>query len=202
MLCAYYRLLLTRAFFSSLTKKGEVGDLKCKYRTNEDGTFEPLPYGHTVFLGDSIEDRDCTVSRVFQFCILIEGGMGSAKIAQDFIYNENIVVPISTTGYAAAGNFISEEDCGNNITEMPSGVSETDWLKLNKRDLPICELSNTIFNIIDSLSKYHPTNVRCKLFDTINKKIYGKKCGTKAAAKATKTATDVLNQFNSLFKVS
>lgn len=126
--------------------------------------------------------------------------MGSAKIAQDFIYNENIVVPISTTGYAAAGNFISEEDCGNNITEMPSGVSETDWLKLNKRDLPICELSNTIFNIIDSLSKYHPTNVRCKLFDTINKKIYGK--SGKCAAKAKSTATDVLNQFNSLFKVS
>lgn len=101
--------------------KGEVGDLKCKYRSKEDGTFEALPYGTTVYLGDSIEDRDCTVSRVFQFCILIEGGNASAKLAQDFIYNENIVIPVCNTGGAAAGNFISEFDCGNNITEMPAG---------------------------------------------------------------------------------
>lgn len=107
--------------------KGEVGDLKCKYRANKDGTFEPLSYGTTVYLGDSIEARDCTVSKVFQFCILIEGGNASAKLAQDFIYNENIVIPVGNDG-AAAGNFIAETECGNNINDLPAGK-----LKLNKK---------------------------------------------------------------------
>ena len=45
-------------FFKLIIIKGEVGDLKCKYRAKEDdGTFEPLPYGHTVFLGDSIQGK-------------------------------------------------------------------------------------------------------------------------------------------------
>ena len=78
---------------------------------------------------------------------------------------------------------------------MPSGVCENDWLNLNKRDLPICDLSNTIFNIIDSLSsKYYLPNVRCKLIDTFNKIKKKPKASTKKLS-----AEVVLNQ---LFKVS
>lgn len=182
--------------YLSVQTKGQVGDLKCKYHAKEDGTFESLPYGHTVFLGETIEDRDCTVSRVFQFCILIGGGKTSAKLAQDFIYNDNIVIPVCNTGGAAAGNYIAEEDCGNNLCEMPAGVDEDDWVNLNKRDLPICELGNTIFNIVDSLSKYHLNTVRCKLvdtFDTFSKRICKKK------KSPHKKATEIFKPFQ-MFK--
>ncbi|KAK4337374.1 hypothetical protein RND71_043331 [Anisodus tanguticus] len=80
----------------------KVGNLKNKYRVSEDGTFDRLPYGYSMYLGDTIEDRDSTVAQVFPYCILIEGGCSSAKLAQEFIYNENHVIPVCNTGGAAA----------------------------------------------------------------------------------------------------
>lgn len=67
-------------------------------------------------------------------------------------------------------------------------------MNLNKSDLNDFELGNTIYSIIDSLSKYHQ-NIRCNivsnLFDTINKKMNKKK---------VKKASDVFSHINQIFK--
>ena len=39
----------------------------------EDGSFEALEEGSTVFSGHSVRERETIVSRVFDICLLIEG---------------------------------------------------------------------------------------------------------------------------------
>ena len=34
-----------------------------------------VPYGKTVYSGDSVREREVVVSRVFDICILVEGEM-------------------------------------------------------------------------------------------------------------------------------
>ena len=38
-----------------------------------DKTFEQVSYGHTIFSGNSVREREIIASRVFDICILIEG---------------------------------------------------------------------------------------------------------------------------------
>lgn len=42
-------------------------------RQKENGIFEKIPYGQTLFYGESIAERDDIVSATFKICILIEG---------------------------------------------------------------------------------------------------------------------------------
>src|SRR3989449_3151038 len=54
-------------------------DFSSKCRQNADGTFEGMPYGKTIFLGESVKERESAVARLLDLCILIEGGPGAAQ---------------------------------------------------------------------------------------------------------------------------
>lgn len=69
---------------------------KCKQLS--DGTFEILSYGDTLFLGESMKERDTVVARLLNTCLLIEGGPGAAHEAQEFAWNDHYVIPIASTG--------------------------------------------------------------------------------------------------------
>ena len=120
-----------------------------KSRQSQDGTFQKIPFGHTLFIGDSFKDRDSVAARVFNYCILIEGGPRSARIAEEFTWNDNIVIPIMCTGGAAAGGFGIPEK----IQEVPMGVHKDDWSTLIRRDVTAENIADAVKNIICSLVK-------------------------------------------------
>ena len=74
-------------------------------RQNSDLTFARVPYGDTLFFGDSVRQREMLTPRVIDVCILVEGGPGAAFEAQQFVWNGNRVLPIKVTGGAAGGLF-------------------------------------------------------------------------------------------------
>ncbi|KAI1294698.1 hypothetical protein HDE_05948 [Halotydeus destructor] len=128
----------------------EMGDYSMKARQSENGQFVRVPFGSTEYIGDCVQQRDSVVSCVFNYCILVEGGPSSAKIAQEFIYNDNIVIPIMCTGGAAEGQFSNSD---TSLTEVPAGVNAQDWKTLGKRDVTADEIASAVIHILFSLSK-------------------------------------------------
>lgn len=45
-----------------------------------------------------MKERDTAIARLLDTCILIEGGPEAAHEAQEFIWNDHYVIPISSTG--------------------------------------------------------------------------------------------------------
>ena len=74
-------------------------------RQNSDKSFLNIPFGSTIFTGDSVREREIIVSKAIGICILIEGGPGAAHEAEQFCWNDHTVIPIKVTGGAAAGKF-------------------------------------------------------------------------------------------------
>ncbi len=83
----------------------DKGDKSNQTRQNSDLTFARVPYGDTLFFGDSVRQREILTPRVIDVCILVEGGPGAAFEAQQFVWNGNRVLPIKVTGGAAGGLF-------------------------------------------------------------------------------------------------
>lgn len=83
----------------------DTKDFTKKATQNEEGSFEPVSYGNTLFLGDSVKERESVVARLFDICIVVEGGPGSAHEVEEFIWNDHYVIPIISTGGAAGGDF-------------------------------------------------------------------------------------------------
>lgn len=50
-----------------------IQDRSQQARQNRDHTFQLVPYGKTVYIGQSVREREIIVSRVFDICILVEG---------------------------------------------------------------------------------------------------------------------------------
>jgi hypothetical protein len=111
-----------------------VKDFSAKAEQTEDGSFVKLPYGKTIFCGQSVRQRETLVSRVLTISILVEGihkqclpylatdqmknftndviciyttigGPGAAHEAEEFTWNDHTVIPIVVTGGAAGGSF-------------------------------------------------------------------------------------------------
>lgn len=120
-----------------------------KARQSQDGLFYKVPYGQTEFVGESVAERDAVVARMFNYCILIEGGPSSARVAEEFVWNDKIVIPVKSTGGAAAGTF----DGDKSIMDMPAGVNADDWNMLERRDVTADEIANGILHMLLSLSK-------------------------------------------------
>ena len=129
-----------------------------KARQNTDGTFQSLPFGHTLFIGDSFKERDSVVARLFNYCIIIEGGPRTARIAEEFMWNDNIVIPIICTGGAAAGQF----DLPAKIHDVPLGVHQDDWSTLVRRDVTAENIAEAVKNIIYSLVKCRSVKKKTK----------------------------------------
>ncbi|KAG1660946.1 hypothetical protein GQR58_021785 [Nymphon striatum] len=127
----------------------DASDLSSKTRQNADGSFQPVPFGKTIFLGDSIKERELASARLLSTCILIEGGRSSAHQAEQFIWNDHNVIPIISTGGAAGGDF----GIPAKVFEVPAGVSQKDWNLLSKIDASADVVADAIIRIIRCLKK-------------------------------------------------
>jgi len=48
-------------------------DFSRKCKQNADKSFAPLSYGRTLFIGDSVRQREQLSARAFDICIILEG---------------------------------------------------------------------------------------------------------------------------------
>ncbi|GFR33966.1 TIR domain-containing protein [Trichonephila clavata] len=117
-----------------------------KARQRDDGSFEKIPYGQTLFFGNSISERDDIVSSTFKICLLIEGGERSACLAEKFLWNDCIVIPVIFNNRAIA----SKRCLTASLSKVPSGVSPSDWSILNDFETPDA-LAKTVRKIVSQL---------------------------------------------------
>ena len=48
-------------------------DFSHKCKQNADKSFAPLSYGRTLFIGESVRQREQLTARAFDICIIVEG---------------------------------------------------------------------------------------------------------------------------------
>ena len=67
-------VLLTLSFvMTNTTGIWMLQDFSRKCMQNADKTFAPLSYGRTLFVGDSVRQREELTARAFDVCIIVEG---------------------------------------------------------------------------------------------------------------------------------
>ncbi|XP_076371981.1 uncharacterized protein LOC143257345 isoform X1 [Tachypleus tridentatus] len=118
-------------------------------RQNYDGSFDAVPYGKTLFLGDSLKERDTAVARMLDTCIVVEGGPNAAHIVTEFLWNDHFVIPVFSTGGAAGGQF----GVPVNLFENPPAVSEADWTVLSDKEATPDDVARAVVNIVGSLKR-------------------------------------------------
>ena len=123
-------------------------DKSSQTRQNPDGTFPPVPYGETLFFGNSVRQREMLTPRVVKMCILIEGGPGTAFEAQQFVWNGHHVIPIRITGGAAGGAF----NVPSVILVRPPSVESSDWSILGDESSSPSDVASAVVRIIRTLT--------------------------------------------------
>ena len=136
-------------------------------RQNSDLTFSQVPFGDTLFFGDSVRQREMLTPRVIDVCILVEGGPGAAFEAQQFVWNGNRVLPITATGGAAGGLF----NVPSSIFEKPPNAQESDWSVLADSDAKPTEIASALLKIIQAVKGLSPTSARSRCSSTSDSKI-------------------------------
>ncbi|KAJ8317746.1 hypothetical protein KUTeg_005650 [Tegillarca granosa] len=127
----------------------DSSDRRKQARQNLDGTFRVIDYGKTLFYGDCVRERETIAARVFDICILIEGGPGAAHEAEEFTWNDHIVIPVKCTGGAAGGEF----NVPKKIFETPQSVSENDWSILFDETVTPDTIGQAVKRIVECLQK-------------------------------------------------
>ena len=122
-------------------------DKSSQTRQNPDRTFPPVPYGETLFFGNSVRQREMLTPRVVKTCILIEGGPGAAFEAQQFVWNGHHVIPIRITGGAAGGAF----NVPPVILVRPPGVESSDWSILGNESSSPSDVASAVVRIMRTL---------------------------------------------------
>jgi hypothetical protein len=117
---------------------------------NEDGHFEPMSYGKTLFLGESNQEREAVLARLMDTCILIEGDATTAREVEDFLWNDHFVIPIISTGGAAGGR----EDVSFKVFERPNAVDEKVWQILSNREALPAEVAKAIVRIVMDVKQH------------------------------------------------
>ena len=116
-------------------------------RQNADGTFQVVPYGETLFYGESVRQREMLTPVVLDLCVLIEGGPGAAFEAQQFVWNGNCVVPVKVTGGAAGGSF----NVPKTIFNRPPNVAESDWTALGDSEASPVSVAAAVCRIVAAM---------------------------------------------------
>ena len=123
----------------------DPADRSRKTRQREDGTMEPSPYGESIFLGKSVRQCSTISTRVFNICIVIEGGPSSAYEVQQFAWNGAVVIPVKSTGGAAGGKF----RVPSTIFKLPLKVSELDWSILSSETASVEDTVASLVRIVE-----------------------------------------------------
>ena len=150
---------VAKSFFDERTRLGrphgichivaERDDQDKSHQTRQraDRTFEPVPYGDTLFYGDSVRQREMLTPKVIDLCVLVEGGPGAAFEAQQFTWNGNRVIPIKVTGGAAGGSF----NVPPAILIRPPGIAESDWSLLGDKIASPSNIASAVVRIVQTL---------------------------------------------------
>lgn len=147
-----------------------------------------MPYGKTVFLGESISERETAVARLLDTCILIEGGpgkfhamqrywqsncisnnpfkTGAAHEVEEFIWNDHFVIPVISTGGAASGLY----GVPVKIFDQPCNVTDKDWALLADHEAPPIEVAKAVVRIVMVLKEALANHALNRLQDTSGKK--------------------------------
>ena len=75
--------------------------------------------GKTIRVGHSTSDRDSVAAQLFSLCLMVEDRLRSEKLAQKFVWNDNVVIPIG---------------CGNTKSQASFGVDPQAWSLLSSID--------------------------------------------------------------------
>lgn len=123
-----------------------------------DGTFGGITHGQVKVVGSSMAERDAVIARVFDVCILIEGGLNTARRVAEFVWNDKPVIPIVCTGRAAAGNFNPgvgvDTNALNAIWENPPpGVDCNTWAVLKNSCSTAEDIGKAVKKIVINLHR-------------------------------------------------
>ncbi len=116
-------------------------------RQNADLTFSPVPFGDTLFFGNSVRQREMLTPKVIDLCILIEGGPGAAFEAQQFVWNSNRVIPVKVTGGAAGGMF----NVPSSVFNRPPKVQNKVWSMLSDSNATPTDIASAVFKIVQAV---------------------------------------------------
>ena len=138
--------------------KKDSQDKSAQTRQNKDGSFLKVPYGETVFVGDSVRERETLIGIVLQTCVLVEGGPGAAYEAEQFAWNGGIVIPVKVTGGAAGGGF----NIPQSILTCPPSVHKDDWDLLGDSKASASDIAAAVVRIVlnvtsDSFTVFRPS---------------------------------------------
>lgn len=147
-----------------------------------DGHFEPMSYGRTLFLGDTIAEQKTVLSRLLDTAILIQGDKKTAREVEEFLWNDHFVIPIMSTGGAASG----EHDISFKAFQKPNGVSDKDWASMNDKTLEPSVVAKSVADIVVA-TKEHISNM--VVAGNTNKKSNASKFKTKLRKSSKKRVT-------------
>lgn len=134
---------------------------------NSDGSFVAINYGRNLFLGNSIKERESAVSRAFDTCIVIEGGPCAAHEVEQFVWNDHFVVPVISTGGAAAGQY----GVPLKILETPHCITEEKWSVLSEKEAPPADVAKAVVEIVVQLKKAMISHTKSHLVRNKYKKL-------------------------------
>ncbi|XP_064481649.1 uncharacterized protein LOC135394707 isoform X2 [Ornithodoros turicata] len=123
----------------------------------EDGTFGGVPYGQMKIISSSIAERDAVIARIFQVCILIEGGQCTARRAAEFVWNDKPVIPVFCTGRVAGGNLkpVTDITVLQSVYENPPpGVDRSTWCLLKNPSASAEEIGKAVKKIVMNLYRH------------------------------------------------
>jgi hypothetical protein len=122
----------------------DAQDYSTQTLQHSNGSFQPLPYGKTLFYCNSVRQREMLVPKVIKLCILIEGGPAAAFEAHQFSWSDHIVVPVKSTGGTAGGKF----NAPLGIFSKPDFAKESDWSILSDIDANPLDVATALVNIV------------------------------------------------------
>ncbi|CAE1285914.1 unnamed protein product [Acanthosepion pharaonis] len=132
--------------------------IDCK-KPKENGECSTLVPGQTLYFGSGRHQRDIIAAHAFERCILVEGEPDMASMTQHFVWNDNIVIPVSC--------YKNKDIFPEKIFEPPSGVEESDWLYVTQGEHEQDSVGLCLSHIVESLfnlsKEYSTPPVRASL---------------------------------------
>ncbi|KAK3799095.1 hypothetical protein RRG08_051373 [Elysia crispata] len=120
------------------------------YNQCADSTFALKEFGHTLFCGNSVWEKESIVGRCFRVCLLVVGGSYSTHEIEEFVWSDRIVVPVNCPDVSVEGNLKATAK----LYQLPPGVDENDWKKLNDSSQPPKEIGPAVARVLSALLQH------------------------------------------------
>lgn len=152
--CLGVQDLVAKAFLQELhddpqTTNRIVHVLPLKKEDQDKEEHEPMSYGKTLFLGESLAERSAVLPRLLDTCILIEGDCESSRQVHDFIWNDHFVIPIVTE--ASSSSF---KDLPPKVFDKPSGVDDSAWDVLSCTQATPNQVADAVVKVVLGIKQH------------------------------------------------